>query len=259
MLSSSLVQHSSVSALNRHSRIGKLNLRDERSPLINRRPVSCLAASSDPYSVLGIGPDADNNEINRAYSKKKYEYRHDTANLQKVEQAHSSLMLSALSRRVKAGGAVPKDIKYADVEPLFPWRPKRWDATPQVIMIVGAIQLFLSISSFQSPNMSKLIGSMLIGIAGNVVKQNAISPPPKDPDLATEEEAGRAGRNFVRGGLLGLLATFAGMVVFTAPESLAQALNFKLPGILATQPGLLISMKVAGVALSNWIMTSFYY
>jgi curved DNA-binding protein CbpA len=51
--------------------------------------------------VLGIGPDADNNEINRAYAKKKYEYRHDTANLQKVEQAHSSLMLSAFSRRVK--------------------------------------------------------------------------------------------------------------------------------------------------------------
>ncbi len=51
--------------------------------------------------MLGISPDADNNEINRAYAKKKYEYRHETPNLQKVEQAHSQLMLSALSRRMK--------------------------------------------------------------------------------------------------------------------------------------------------------------
>jgi hypothetical protein len=42
---------------------------------------------------------------------------------------------------------------------------------------------------------------MLIGIAGNVVKQNAISPPPKDPDMATEEEAGRGeGRNMYHSG-----------------------------------------------------------
>ncbi len=33
----------------------------------------------------------------------------------------------------------------------------------------------------------------LIGIAANVMKQNAIMPPPKDPDMATEEEAGRCG------------------------------------------------------------------
>ena len=32
---------------------------------------------------------------------------------------------------------------------------------------------------------------MLIGVAGNVVKQNAIAPPPKDPEMATEEESGR--------------------------------------------------------------------
>lgn len=45
--------------------------------------------------------------------------------------------------------------------------------------------------AFQSPNMSKLIGCMLLGIAGNVMKQNAIYPPPKEPEWATEEEAAR--------------------------------------------------------------------
>lgn len=51
--------------------------------------------------VLGIPPEADNNEINRAYARKKYEFRHESTNLQKVEQAHSSLMLSAFQQRVK--------------------------------------------------------------------------------------------------------------------------------------------------------------
>jgi hypothetical protein len=32
---------------------------------------------------------------------------------------------------------------------------------------------------------------MLVGIAGNVMKQNSIFPPPEDPDMATEEEQGR--------------------------------------------------------------------
>jgi hypothetical protein len=50
-----------------------------------------------------------------------------------------------------------------------------------------------------------------------------------------------AGRNFMRGALLGLLATFAGMVICTAPETLFQMLKMPLPGILATQPGLLVS------------------
>ena len=51
--------------------------------------------------MLGIPPEADNNEINRAYARKKYEFRHESTNLQKVEQAHSSLMLSAFQQRVK--------------------------------------------------------------------------------------------------------------------------------------------------------------
>ena len=42
--------------------------------------------------------------------------------------------------------------------------------------------------------------------------------------------------------MLGLLATFLGMVIFTAPETVAQILKLQLPGILATQPGLLVSV-----------------
>ena len=44
----------------------------------------------------------------------------------------------------------------------------------------------------------------------------------------------------MRGALLGLLATFAGMILFTAPESLFQLFKVPLPGVLASQPGLLV-------------------
>jgi hypothetical protein len=79
---------------------------------------------------------------------------------------------------------------------------------------------------------------MLIGIAGNVMKQNAIIPPPRDASMATEEEAGRAGRNFIRGALLGIGATVLGVLLGGAPDYLAGTI--KLPAVL-TEPGLLVS------------------
>jgi hypothetical protein len=92
------------------------------------------ADSSDPYKVLGIDRDADSNAINRAYSQKKYAARGNDALTQQIEAAHSALMMSALTARMK-GKAVSKAVAYADTEPLFPWRPKRWDATPKVCCI----------------------------------------------------------------------------------------------------------------------------
>lgn len=74
--------------------------------------------------------------------------------------------------------------------------------------------------------------------------------------MATEEESGRAGRNFVRGALLGVGATFLGVLIFGAPEYLGSYV--KLQSVFTT-PGLIVSLKIAGAALSNWIMTSFYY
>lgn len=90
-----------------------------------------MAGNPDPYKVLGVPRDADSNAINRAYSQKKYAARGNDALTQQIEAAHSALMMSALTARMK-GKAVAKDVAYADTEPLFPWRPKRWDATPKV-------------------------------------------------------------------------------------------------------------------------------
>jgi hypothetical protein len=116
------------------------------------------AGTPDPFKVLGIDPDSDTNQINRAYSQKKYAARGNDALTAQIESAHSQLMMSALTRRMKGQG-VSKSIAYADTEPLFPWRPKRWDATPKVVMIMGAIQMGLAAYGWQGPNMSKVVGS----------------------------------------------------------------------------------------------------
>ncbi|GLC35730.1 Coiled-coil domain-containing protein 13 [Pleodorina starrii] len=221
------------------------------------RVVCGAAASDDPYKLLGVERDADSTEIGKAYRVKKYEHRFNPEMLQKVESAHSSIMLSQLSARMKGKG-VSKSVAYADQEPLFPWRPKRWDATPKVIMVIGAMQLGMVAYGFQQPALSKTIFCGLIGIVANVMKQNAILPPPKDPDMATEEEAGRASRNFVRGFLLGILATFAGTLVFSLPEVLVQQFKLTLP-VIPGIPNVIVSMKILGSALFNWVITAFYY
>eukprot|EP00200_Dunaliella_tertiolecta_P003278 CAMPEP_0202350724 /NCGR_PEP_ID=MMETSP1126-20121109/7677_1 /ASSEMBLY_ACC=CAM_ASM_000457 /TAXON_ID=3047 /ORGANISM="Dunaliella tertiolecta, Strain CCMP1320" /LENGTH=252 /DNA_ID=CAMNT_0048942743 /DNA_START=141 /DNA_END=896 /DNA_ORIENTATION=+ len=237
-----------------HPRHASLSLRPIPQPRISSVPhihgirVSTRATAEDPYQVLGIKPDADNNEVNRAFNKKKWEYKSDPVMRNKVEEAHSKLMMAAFNARIRGGTTVPKEVKFADREALFPWKPKRWDATPKIVMIFGGLQLALMSFAFQAPNISKAIGCMLLGIAGNVMKQNAIFPPPTDPDMATEEEAGRPGRNFVRGVLLGLFATCLGLVVFSFPEALYKLFNISLP----ISSGTAVSLKVAGAAICNW-------
>jgi hypothetical protein len=53
--------------------------------------------------VLGIPRDADSNTISRAYRQKKWDYKADAEGLQRIEAAHSSLMMAALQARMKVG------------------------------------------------------------------------------------------------------------------------------------------------------------
>lgn len=223
------------------------------------------SGETDPYKVLGLPPDADNNAINRAFRIKKFEARGNDPETARLEAAHSALMMAALAQRVRGGAAggggaaVPAEVRFADREPLFPWRPKRWDATPKVVLAMGAIQLAVAFFGIQSPQFSKIVGAGLIGVAGNVLKANAISPPPRNPETATEEESGRSGRNFVRGLLLGLMATVGGMLIFSLPEAAVGALGLALPPWVPTGPAVTLSVRIAGVAFCNWLITSFFY
>eukprot|EP00798_Chlamydomonas_sp_ICE-L_P008771 gene8771-33638_t len=248
-LSQRVAQRSAFGGSYRHAVIS--------SPMRSKFSV-CRAAAGDPYMMLGVSPDSSMDDINRNYSRLRYESRLDYSKLRALEGAHDRIIMEAFKKRVKDGAA--SDVKDMDSEPLFPWRPKRWDATPQVMAIVGAIQMGLAAFAFQAPNMSKVVGCMLIGVAGNVMKQNAINPPPEEPMMEEEEneEKGRSGSNFVRGAILALMATFVGLLVFSIPEILTQGLNVTLPPWMVA-PGFLVSLKVLGSALCNWTMTSFYY
>lgn len=57
--------------------------------------------------VLGIPRDADGNAIQRAYRKKMSEVKgKDEAAAQRIEAAHSQIMMSALTSRLKVSPAV---------------------------------------------------------------------------------------------------------------------------------------------------------
>lgn len=238
-----------------------LKLTPWSSGIVHRRqslPVCRGYGDIDPYTVLGVAPDADQNTINRAYAKKKSENKGNSTVLAQVEAAHSKIMMSALTARLKGSSAVPKSVRYADREVLFPWKPKRWDATSNVIMIVGGVQLAMTFFAFKSPNISRLVGCLIIGAIANVVKQSAINPPPQDPSMATEEEQGRMGQNLVRGSLLAVFATGIALAVVTVIEYIKTVSGVVLPPPF-DKGGLFVSLKVAAAALSNWVMTSFYY
>lgn len=67
--------------------------------------------------ILGIDTDADTNAINRAYRQKKYDARNDPEASQRIEAAHSSLMMSALTARMKVsrGPSLARLIIFADM------------------------------------------------------------------------------------------------------------------------------------------------
>ncbi len=56
---------------------------------------------------------------------------------------------------------------------------RRWDATPKVIAIIGALQLAMMAYGFQAPNMSKVVGSewllQCLSVLGRSAKLQACS------------------------------------------------------------------------------------
>lgn len=100
--------------------------------------------------VLGLSPGATSEQIQRAYNIKTRENRGNEEALSKIEAAHSSIMMSLLTSRLKVrltvnaldhawlgandeyaiaaclqgGVKVDKDVLYADKAVFFPWRPR---------------------------------------------------------------------------------------------------------------------------------------
>jgi DNA polymerase delta subunit 1 len=101
--------------------------------------------------VLGLPPNADYNAIQRAYKKKVFDARGNEAEQQRVEAAHSTLMMSALTSRLQGKAEVDKDVIYADRARYFPWRPRLFLAEQKVMLYTGIAQAVLLAWALLSP------------------------------------------------------------------------------------------------------------
>lgn len=101
--------------------------------------------------VLGIPKNADYNAIQRAYKKKISDFRGNDAETSRIEAAHSSLMMNALTSRLQGNAEVDKNILYADRARYFPWRPKLFIAETKVIMYSAIAQFAFLAWALLSP------------------------------------------------------------------------------------------------------------
>ncbi|KAK9810151.1 hypothetical protein WJX72_005684 [[Myrmecia] bisecta] len=213
------------------------------------------AADSDPYKVLGVPANADSNTLQRVYKRKLYEAKGNDEETARIEAAHSSIMMSALTSRLKGGTSVPAEVKYADKAVYFPWRPRLHKASKNIILYSGILQallaawaLLLTVTAGTQP----VITSAVVGLCGQVWKQNQIYP--SGTPSAVEKKQGV--KNIARAMLLAFLATFGGCALFyTIPDAIAAALNKTMPFWFYESQKTLLAL---GSCSANWIMTSFY-
>lgn len=79
--------------------------------------------------MLGVPRDADSNTINRAYRQKKWDAKADAEALQRIEAAHSSLMMAALQARMKVGAPQPHKHEQQAVHGGATTAHSRWPAS----------------------------------------------------------------------------------------------------------------------------------
>jgi len=73
------------------------------------------------------------------------------AEISRIEAAHSSLMMNALTSRLQGKAPVDKEILYADRARYFPWRPRLFLAERTVILYSGIAQAVLLAWALLSP------------------------------------------------------------------------------------------------------------
>ena len=101
--------------------------------------------------VLGIPKNADFNAIQRAYRKKIVEAVANEVEKARIEAAHSSIMMSALTSRLQGNTSVDKNVLYADRARFFPWRPRIFLADSKVMTYAGVAQAVLLAWALLSP------------------------------------------------------------------------------------------------------------
>ncbi|KAL4446293.1 hypothetical protein ABPG77_003100 [Micractinium sp. CCAP 211/92] len=230
------------------------------------------AGSEDPYQVLGIPRNADSNAIQRAYRKKMSENKNNEAAMQRLEAAHSQIMMAALTSRLQAAhpllsmhptaaprrATVEKDVLYADRAKLFPWRPRLWMAARDILLysaIAQALMLAWALLSPLTAGTQPIIWSAIAGAVGNVVKQNRLYPVPKGGPDSPPDEKKQGGKNIMRGCFLAFLATFCGcFFLYTLPDAIAAQLGRVMPYWFYEGQTMLLAI---GLCTLNWLFTAF--
>jgi len=113
--------------------------------------ITSLSGVHSVLQVLGIPKNADYNAIQRAYKKKISDALGNEVEISRIEAAHSSLMMSALTSRLQGNAPVDKNILYADRARYFPWRPRIFFAEKTVILYSGIAQAVLLAWALLSP------------------------------------------------------------------------------------------------------------
>lgn len=217
------------------------------------------AAGDDPYQVLGVPRNADSISIQRAYRKKVAELKgRDDAAVQRIEAAHSAIMMSALTSRLKGGVSVEKEVLYADRAKYFPWRPRLWMAAKDILLYSALAQALMLAWGLLSPltaGTQPVIWAAIAGAVGNIIKQNRLNPVPKGGPDAPPDEKKQGAKNIMRGFFLAFLATFAGCFLFyTLPDAVAAQLGRVMPIWFYEGQSMLL---VIGTCSMNWLMTAF--
>lgn len=218
---------------------------------------SAAGASEDPYDVLGVPRGADSNSVQRAYRKRLSEVKGNEAAKRRVEMAHSALMMSTLTSRLKGNISVEKDVLYADRAKFFPWRPRLWLAAYDILLYAAIAQALMAAWALLTPGTAgtqPVIWSAVIGAIGNIVKQNRLVPPPKNAEVASDDEKKQSGKNVIRGFFLAFLGTFSGCILFySAPDAIAEQMGRVLPLWFYEGQNILLAL---GSASMNYLFTA---
>ncbi|GMH38980.1 hypothetical protein BSKO_06878 [Bryopsis sp. KO-2023] len=210
-----------------------------RRPAPNPRASSAAGAggAEDPYQVLGLPPSTSADNIQRVYKNKLRQAKiaGDDALVERIESAHSSLMMRQLTQRMQGGASVPKDIAFADKAVYLPWRP-RWCPGPTKLALIAvalnglllAWALIFTTTAATQP----LIASMLSCAAISYFKLEGLTPSDGGALFASSDDSRKqGGKNLLRCVVLPLMGTVAGvMICFTIPDLVSEfILSKKLP------------------------------
>ncbi|KAK9845608.1 hypothetical protein WJX84_010975 [Apatococcus fuscideae] len=231
-----------------------------RTLQVHASAAGAASSGEDPYKVLGLSQGAPADAFDRAYKRKRAENKFNEKELERIEAAHSTLMMSALSARLKGGATsdVSKQVKFADRPAFFPWRPRRYNAEKRIMSGTGVAYALLAAWGLMLPltaGTRPVIGASVIGCIANLYKLNQIFPSGGKYG-ATDREKKQGTSNLIRGICLALGATFLGCALtFTIPDAIANALNVAMPIWFYESERSLIAV---GAATANFIMTAFF-